>query len=98
MLAQIEIRRATGLRLGTTFGPYAIGLDQPAIVLFGDFGSAWLAGDGPGQVPAGRIQSLGEWRGDVGLGLDGGWLGVYAARSFTDDRPVRLVVRLQQRF
>lgn len=98
MLAQVELRHTTGLRLGTSFGPYALGIDRPAIVLFGDFGSAWLAGDGPGQVPSGRIQSLAEWRGDLGLGLDGGWLGLYAARSFTDDRPVRLVVRLQQRF
>ncbi len=98
MLAQIELRHTTGLRLGTNFGPYAVGIDQPAIVLFGDFGSAWLAGDGPGQVPSGRIQSLAEWRGDLGVGLDGGWLGVYAARSFTDNRPVRLVIRLQQRF
>lgn len=98
MLAQVELRHTTGFRLGTSFGPYALGIDQPAIVLFGDFGSAWLAGAGPGQVPSGRIQSLGEWRGDVGIGLDGGWLGLYAARSFTDDRPVRLVIRLQQRF
>jgi len=98
MLAQVELRHTTGLRLGTSFGPYALGVDRPQIVLFGDFGSAWLAGDGPGQVPSNRIQSLGEWRGDLGLGLDGGWLGLYAARSFTDDRPVRLVIRLQQRF
>lgn len=98
MLAQFELRHTTGFRLGTNFGPYALGIDQPAIVLFGDFGTAWLAGDGPGQVPSGRIQSFGEWRGDLGVGLDGGWLGLYAARSFTDQRPVRVVIRLQQRF
>lgn len=98
MLAQVELRHTTGLRFGTTFGPYAIGIDQPAIVVFGDFGSAWLAGDGPGRVPANRIQSMGEWRGDLGVGIDGGWVGLYAARSFTDKKPVRLVVRLQQRF
>jgi hypothetical protein len=96
--AQVELRRTTGLRLGTTFGPYAVGIDRPDLVLFADLGSAWLAGDGPGQVPSNRIQAIGEWRADLGVGIDGGWLGAYLARSITDDRPVRAVFRLQQRF
>jgi hypothetical protein len=98
MTAQIEVRRTVNVRLATTFGPYALGIEQPDVVLFGDLGSAWLAGDGPGQVPTNRIQSIGEWRGDVGVGLDARWLGAYLARSVTDDQPVRVIVRLQQRF
>ncbi|MCA9768071.1 MAG: polymer-forming cytoskeletal protein [Gemmatimonadetes bacterium] len=98
MTAQVELRRTLDLRLTTALGPYALGLEQPDLVLFADAGSAWLAGDGPGQVPTNRIQALGEWRGDLGVGLDAGWAGLYLARSFTDDLPVRVVLRLQQRF
>lgn len=98
MAIQVELRRVLNLRIGTDFGPYSVGIDQPELVVFGDLASAWIAGDGPGQVPTNRIQQLSEWRGDFGVGLDAGWIGAYLARSFTDDRPVRLVFRLQQRF
>ena len=35
-------------------------------------GTAWLAGDGAGQVPSNKIQSLSEWRSDIGIGFDAG--------------------------
>lgn len=98
MMAQVELRRTIDVRIGSRIGPYALGVDRADLLLFADFGSAWLAGDGPGQVPAGRIQSLGEWRGDVGAGFDAGWFGAYFARSVTDDEPFRLSLRLSRRF
>jgi hypothetical protein len=98
MMAQVEFRRTVDVRLGSRVGPYAIGVDRADLIVFADFGSAWLAGDGPGQVPTGRIQSLGEWRGDIGAGFDGGWFGAYLARAVTDDEPFRLSFRLSRRF
>lgn len=98
MMAQVELRRTVDVRLGSRVGPYAIGVDRADLLLFADVGSAWVAGDGPGQVPSGSIQALGEWRGDVGAGFDGGWFGAYLARSFTDDEPLRLSIRLSRRF
>ncbi len=97
-MAQVELRRHTSLRLGSRVGPYAIGINGADLLVFADWGSAWIAGDGPGQVPANRIQSVGEWRGDVGIGLDAGWFGAYLARSVTDDLPLRLSLRLSRRF
>jgi hypothetical protein len=98
LAVQAELRRSIGLRLGTRLGAYSLGLDQADLVVFGDLGSAWLAGDGPGRVPAGSIRALEEWRGDLGLGLDAGVLGVYVAKSVTDDDPIRLQFRLARRF
>ncbi len=98
MMAQVELRRTVDVRLGSRVGPYAIGVDRADLVAFADFGSAWIAGDGPGQVPAGRIQSLDEWRGDIGIGFDAGWFGAYLAKAVTDDEPARLSLRLSRRF
>lgn len=98
VVAQVEFRRRFDLGLSTRVGPYGIGIDQVDALLLADFGSAWIAGDGPGQVPSGRIQSLGEWRGMLGAGIDAGWVGAYVGRSITDDEPFRFTVRLQRRF
>ena len=98
MMVQAELRRTVDLHLGTQLGPYGFGIERADLLVFGDFGSAWIAGDGPGQVPSGSIQALDEWRADVGVGIDAGWIGAYLARSITDDEPVRLSFRLQRRF
>lgn len=98
MFAQVELRRRFDISLATRVGPYAVGIDRADLVLLSDFGSAWLAGDGPGQVPSNRIQALDEWRGSVGLGLDAGWLGAYLSKSITDPEPARITFRLQRRF
>lgn len=98
MLAQVELRRSVDVRFGSRVGPYVIGIDRGDLVAFADFGSAWIAGDGPGQVPPDRIQSLSEWRGNLGVGFDGGWFGAYLARAVTDDEPIRLSLRLSRRF
>ncbi len=98
MIVQAEFRRTIDLHLATQLGPYGLGIEQADLMVFSDFGSAWVAGDGPGQVPSGRIQALEEWRADVGVGIDAGWIGAYLARSLTDDEPFRLSFRLQRRF
>ncbi len=42
-----------------------------------DAGKSWLTGDGPGRVPNNRIPSLDEWKADLGVGADAGWVGIY---------------------
>jgi hypothetical protein len=103
--AQVEVRTRLGLNLGHRFrdrdgGPNGrfIGIEEADLVLLGDAGKAWLAGDGPGQVPVNRIPSLDEWKYDVGVGLDAGQIGAYLVKALTDAEPVKFVVRLQRRF
>ena len=98
LLLQGEFRRTLELNLSTRVGGYTLGIQHPEVVLFGDLGTAWLAGAGKGRVPSNRIQTLGEWRSDVGFGIDGGTIGVYLAKAIADPEPVRFVFRLQRRF
>ncbi len=98
LFAQGELRRTMAIGLGSRIGNFALGVDQLDLVLFGNIGSAWLAGSGPGQVPADKIQAISEWRADLGIGIDGGLIGAYIARAVTDDEPFRLAVRLNRRF
>jgi hypothetical protein len=103
--AQVEVRTRLGLNLGYRLrdresgaaGRF-IGLEEADLVFFSDAGKAWLAGDGPGQVPVNRIPSLHEWKADVGIGLDAGEIGAYLAKSLSGGEPVRFLVRLQRRF
>jgi hypothetical protein len=66
--------------------------------LFADGGNSWLTGDGPGRVPNDRIPNIGEWKGDLGIGLDAGGIGAYLLKALTGSEPVRVMVRLQRRF
>jgi hypothetical protein len=68
------------------------------LVLLGDAGKSWLTGDGPGRVPNNRIPSIDEWKADLGVGADAGWVGVYLAKAITDGEPVRFFLRLERRF
>jgi hypothetical protein len=103
--AQVEVRTRLGLNLGyrlrdregSPSGRF-IGIEEADLVFLADAGKAWLAGDGPGQVPVNRIPSFDEWKLDVGVGLDAGEIGVYLAKSLSQGEPVRLLVRLQRRF
>jgi hypothetical protein len=104
LVAQLEVRTRLGLNLGYRMreregqpGRF-IGIEEADLVFLGDAGKAWLAGDGPGQVPADRIPSFSEWKTDVGVGLDAGQIGLYLAKSLSEGEPVRLLVRLQRRF
>ena len=105
LVAQAEFRHRLRLRAGYTVRDRAhqeldrfVGFEDPDLVIFGDAGSAWLAGDGPGRVPADRIRALTEWKADVGVGLDAGGVAVYLAKSVTDGQPVRVFLRLDRRF
>jgi outer membrane protein assembly factor BamA len=104
IVAQLEVRTRLGLNLGYRMrdregapGRF-LGIEEADLVLLGDAGKGWLAGDGPGQVPANRIPSLHEWKTDVGIGLDAGTIGAYLAKSLSEGEPVRVIVRLQRRF
>jgi len=104
IVTQVELRSRVGLNLGYrmpdregTPGRF-IGIKEADLVVFGDGGKAWLAGDGPGQVPVNSLPVLKEWDFDAGVGLDAGGIGAYLAKSLSDDEPVKFVVRLQRRF
>jgi Omp85 superfamily domain len=105
LAAQVEVRTRLGLNLGyrlrardgTPSGRF-VGIEEADLVFLADAGKAWLAGDGPGQVPVNRIPSFDEWKVDVGIGLDAGEIGLYLAKSLSQGEPIRLLVRLQRRF
>ncbi len=105
LLTQVELRHRLRLRAGYTVRDpdhreldRFLGVEDPSLVIFGDAGTAWLAGDGPGRVPSNRIRALSEWKADVGVGLDAGGVAVYLAKAVTDGEPVRVFVRLERRF
>jgi hypothetical protein len=100
----VEVRTRLALNLGYRLrdrdgapGRF-IGIEEADLVFFSDAGKAWLAGDGPEQVPVNRIPSFREWKADFGVGLDAGQIGAYLAKGFSGDQPVRFLVRLQRRF
>lgn len=102
--AQVEVRTRLALNLGYRLrdrdgGPGRfIGIEEADLVFFSDAGKAWLAGNGPEQVPVNRIPSFGEWKADFGVGLDAGQVGAYLAKGISGSEPVRFLVRLQRRF
>jgi len=98
LLAQVEFRRSVDLGINARVAGISLGLEEADIVVLADAGTAWVAGDGPGRVPSGRIQDLSEWLADVGIGLDGGLFGVYVAKPLTGDGSPRFSVRLRRRF
>jgi hypothetical protein len=105
LVTQGEFRHRLRLRAGVTVRDpdqreltRFAGIEDPELVVFGNAGSAWLSGDGPGRVPNDRIRSISEWKADVGLGIDAGGLAVYLAKAVTDGEPVRVYLRLERRF
>jgi hypothetical protein len=105
IVTQVEVRTRVGLNLGyrlpsqeSTRPGRFIGIEEADLVLFSDAGKAWLAGDGPGQVPVNRLPVLSEWALDLGIGLDAGEVGAYLAKSLSSGESVKFVVRLQRRF
>ncbi len=105
IVLQAELRRRFRLGLGFQFKDEArpdlnrfLGIDEADLVLLADGGDSWLSGNGPGRVPNDRIPNLGEWKGDLGIGLDAGGIGVYVLKALTGSEPVRVMVRLQRRF
>jgi hypothetical protein len=105
LITQAEFRHRLKVRAGYTFRDPEhreldrfLGIEDPDLVVFGDAGSAWLAGDGPGRVPSDRIRSISEWKADAGVGVDAGGIAVYLVKALTDGAPVRLYLRLERRF
>jgi hypothetical protein len=105
IMTQVEVRTRLGLNLGYRMADREgrgtgrfLGIEEADLVFFTDLGKAWLAGDGPGQVPVDRIPELSEWAMDLGVGLDAGEIGGYIAKSLSTGESVKFVVRLQRRF
>ena len=73
-------------------------LEGPDLVVFGDAGQAWNVGNGPGKIPSGQLPTIGSWIADLGLGVDWGGFGVYAAKAVTVGEPIRFTLRLNHRF
>jgi hypothetical protein len=103
--AQLEARTRLRFHVGHRLPPREpggtgrfLGIDEADLVLFADAGTAWLAGDGPGQVPTDAIPVPGEWKYDVGVGIDAGEIGVYLAKGFSRGEPVHFLLRLRRRF
>ena len=70
-------------------------------VMFADAGRGWDAGPAAGSIvpDRGLLPPLSTFRSDVGLGLDFGGIGVYAAKAVSDpSQPVNFFVRLRHRF
>ncbi len=74
---------------------------RPTAVIFADAGRGWLVGDNPRglRYSAGSAPSFGSFRSDVGLGLDLGLFGVYAAKAVSVSKePANVFVRVSRRF
>ena len=74
---------------------------RPTAVAFVDAGRGWLVGERNGTLryPGSDFPSFGSFRTDVGLGLDLGMLGVYAAKAVSESKePVNVFVRVSRRF
>jgi hypothetical protein len=70
-------------------------------VLFADLGRGWLVGpqDGGMSYPSGLLPPSSSYKSDLGLGIDFGGLGVYAAKALSDSSEgVHFIVRLTRRF
>jgi outer membrane protein assembly factor BamA len=71
-------------------------------VLFTDAGRGWLVGEnrvGDMQYPKDRLPSLSTFKTDIGVGFDGGLIGLYIAKSVSDSKePPNFFVRVARRF
>ncbi|HXT14537.1 MAG TPA: hypothetical protein VN706_02825 [Gemmatimonadaceae bacterium] len=69
-------------------------------VFFADAGRGWKVGT-PDEVltyASNSFPSLSSFRSDLGLGLDIGGVGIYAAKALSSAEPVNFFVRLRHRF
>jgi hypothetical protein len=72
-----------------------------AWVLFADAGRGWLVGrsDGTLTYPDDAFPALSTFRTDLGIGLDFGGVGIYAAKALsTSSEPINFFLRLRHRF
>ena len=70
-------------------------------VVFTDAGRGWLVGPRSGEIvyPKDRLPSLSTFKTDIGVGFDGGLIGLYVAKSVSDSKePPNFFVRVGRRF
>ena len=71
-------------------------------VVFTDAGRGWLVGEnriGDMQYTKDRFPSLSTFKTDIGVGFDGGLIGLYIAKSVSDSKePPNFFVRVARRF
>src|SRR4051794_40366601 len=74
---------------------------QPTIVAFVDAGRGWLVGQPSGtlEYSSRSFPRFGTFRTDVGLGLDLGIIGIYAAKAVSSSKePANVFLRVHRRF
>ncbi|MEO8578995.1 MAG: hypothetical protein ABI469_02020 [Gemmatimonadales bacterium] len=74
---------------------------RPTVVAFADAGRGWLVGQPSGTLrySSRSLPRFGTFRTDLGLGLDLGMIGVYAAKSVSSPKePANVFLRLHRRF
>ncbi len=74
---------------------------QPTVVAFVDAGRGWLVGQPSGtlQYSSRSFPRFGTFRTDVGLGLDLGIFGIYAAKAVSEAKePANVFLRVHRRF
>ena len=74
---------------------------RPTVVAFVDAGRGWLVGQPQGtlQYSSRSFPRFGTFRTDVGLGLDLGIIGVYAAKAVSNAKePANVFLRVHRRF
>src|SRR3954468_18070645 len=74
---------------------------RPTVVAFVDAGRGWLVGQPSGtlQYSSSSFPRFGTFRTDIGLGLDLGIFGVYAAKSVSSPKePANVFLRVRRRF
>ncbi|HMI55490.1 MAG TPA: BamA/TamA family outer membrane protein [Gemmatimonadaceae bacterium] len=106
-LAQLEYRNELHSRLFDFLNARPIRLRgigftvKPTAVAFVDAGRGWLVGQPSGtlQYSSRSFPRFGTFRTDVGLGLDLGIIGIYAAKAVSSSKePANVFLRLHRRF
>lgn len=103
-LAQVEYRGSLHFDIGDwreDAGRYIGARSDASWVMFFDAGRGWMVGPRADEstYPDGEIPPTHTFRSDVGLGLDFGGIGVYAAKALTTpSEPVNFFLRLHRRF
>ena len=107
-LAQVELRQPIGFDWEFAGDDWRIGInDRPSWVLFADAGRGWnrdapdwLSPATTGAVSAGSgLPPLSTFRTTLGLGIDFGSIGLYAAKALSSGKePMNLLLRVGRRF
>ena len=104
-LAQVEYRGSLNLNIGDwreDAGRYIGARSEASWVMFFDAGRGWMVGDPQGDditYAKNQLPNIDTFRSDVGLGLDFGGIGIYAAKALSrPEEPVNFFLRLQRRF